>query len=82
MSECSCFCSSILLLCCRLPLRFHPRQKQTGFHMHVLFFLFQGPFGVLLFVYSLVLTRGVDAVRDDQGIAAESLVSSPFGHAK
>ena len=50
--------------------------------MHVLFFLFQGPFGVLLFVYSLVLTRGVDAVRDDQGIAAESLVSSPFGHAK
>ncbi|EGD73909.1 hypothetical protein PTSG_05605 [Salpingoeca rosetta] len=43
---------------------------------------YNGPFGVLLFVYSLVLTRGPDQVELDQGIAAESLVSTPFGHAK
>eukprot|EP01147_Barroeca_monosierra_P004811 gene4811-107_t len=46
-----------------------------------LFNTYQGPFGVLLFLYSLVLTRGPTQIEKDQGIVSESLVSSPFGHA-
>lgn len=42
----------------------------------------QGQFGVLSFLYSMVLTRGVDQVQTDQGLEVETLVSMPFGHAK
>ena len=41
----------------------------------------QGSYGVVLFMYSCVATRGPDAVREDMGMDVEPLISMPFGHA-
>lgn len=41
----------------------------------------QGPFGVLIFTYSCVATRGPAAVTQDLGMDIEPLISMPFGHA-
>ena len=37
---------------------------------------------MILFLYSVVLTRGIDIVAIDQGVEQEPLISMPFGHAK
>ncbi len=42
----------------------------------------QQPYGVLSLLYSVVLTRTVEQVQEDQGLEAESLIAMPFGHAK
>ena len=41
----------------------------------------QGSYGVVLFMYSCVATRGPDVVREDMGMDVEPLISMPFGHA-
>ena len=43
--------------------------------------MLQGPCGVFLFVYSCILSRGVEALREDLGMDPEPLVSMPHGHA-
>eukprot|EP00055_Hartaetosiga_balthica_P014557 m.80495 g.80495 ORF g.80495 m.80495 type:complete len:427 (+) comp8622_c0_seq3:104-1384(+) len=42
---------------------------------------FQGPFGVMLFLYSAVITRGLLQIESDQGFDPDTFVSYPFGHA-
>eukprot|EP00037_Helgoeca_nana_P009995 m.87662 g.87662 ORF g.87662 m.87662 type:complete len:459 (-) comp19942_c0_seq5:3419-4795(-) len=42
---------------------------------------YRGVYGVLLFLYSAVATRGVDVIEADQGLEVDSLISLPFGHA-
>eukprot|EP00035_Acanthoeca_spectabilis_P009958 m.175295 g.175295 ORF g.175295 m.175295 type:complete len:467 (+) comp14888_c0_seq1:39-1439(+) len=42
---------------------------------------YNGEYGVLLFLYSAVATRGVEAVEGDQGLELDALISLPFGHA-
>ena len=39
-------------------------------------------YGVLMLLYSAVLTRGCKAVESDQGFDAQPLITLPFGHAK
>ncbi len=45
-------------------------------------FATQDSFGVLLFLYTVIASRGPDTIEADQGIEREALVSLPFGHAK
>eukprot|EP00052_Salpingoeca_macrocollata_P014186 m.111081 g.111081 ORF g.111081 m.111081 type:complete len:285 (+) comp19216_c0_seq4:337-1191(+) len=42
---------------------------------------YQQEFGVLCFLYSVILTRGISVVEDDMGVEADTLVSLPHGHA-
>lgn len=42
----------------------------------------QGQYGILCFLYSLLLSRGLEMVEKDQGFENEPLIALPFGHAK
>ncbi|XP_031560557.1 ubiquitin carboxyl-terminal hydrolase MINDY-3-like isoform X2 [Actinia tenebrosa] len=41
--------------------------------------IFEGHFGILLFLYSMILTRGISTIKDEMGDPGEPLVDENFG---